>query len=322
MDSTRMPRHAARGGFTLIELLVVVMIIGVLVALIIPAAQSAREAGRRIQCLNNLKQIGLATHEYLSIYSVFPSGMDGKSFSAHVTLLPYLDQVSTYNSLNFVLGNGRATMENLTVESLKFSVFLCPSDPEPSAFQGVGRTSYPACSGDGIFDPRSTTNGLFPYGMTPNNLSMHRTVGEVLDGTSATVAFSEWLVAGRGKDRRRDVYEVGDASRTPLPPDLYAERCRGADEGRVTRRQKGLEWTLGVEFASVYNHAMGPQQPSCSGTHPGLLFLAPSAGSLHPGGVNVLFADSHASFVKDSISPANWKAISTAAGGEISSSAN
>src|SRR2546426_4171895 len=134
-----------RGGFTLIELLVVIAIIAVLIALLLPAVQMAREAARRTQCRNNLKQIGIALNAYHESLGVFPPGRlrsmldtEGRCYSAYAHLLPYLGEINIYNAINFLLNpehvpwgtgsSGPLQPENTTAMSQTLETMLCPSD--------------------------------------------------------------------------------------------------------------------------------------------------------------------------------------------------
>jgi len=206
-----------RRGFTLIELLVVIAIIGVLVALLLPAVQAAREAARRSQCINNLKQIGLGLHNYQSAVGAFPPGSGMQPINATSTdwndgwgewsavsmMLPYLEQKPLYDSINFnmvnnhdVGGTANATAYNTIVNS-----FLCPSDGNAGK---TNTNNYYACVGTSTYDwwggqggPKPTipwkdhrpTTGIFQK-YDSNDIR------DVTDGTSSTIAFSETLVGG------------------------------------------------------------------------------------------------------------------------------
>lgn len=206
--STKLHRCPA---FTLIELLVVIAIIGLLVALILPAVQAAREAARRAQCANNLKQLALAVHAYHDANGCFPPGGLPSmrlaiasrcgalgSWSVHSRVLPYMSQSPLYNAINFAVCNINDPITqsiNSTVVSIRIGSFLCPSSSAPSAgihdwdipaplnnyFASVG----PSLNFDGV-QTEGPANGVFPW--------WGRAIGvrDVLDGTSNTIAFGEW----------------------------------------------------------------------------------------------------------------------------------
>ena len=212
-----------RAGFTLIELLVVIAIIAVLIALLLPAVQSAREAARRIQCTNNLKQIGLGLHNYHSSNNCFPLGVsryglvttyNWDCWSGHALMLGALEQTALYNAANFSLGTNGANSygyyANSTVTSTRISVYLCPSDPNAGVLQ-VLRTadkrndtldvSYLASAGTTTNSPNNTpptklwatqgSTGLFWWYISYG-------IQNVTDGTSNTIAYSEGLVSNVG----------------------------------------------------------------------------------------------------------------------------
>lgn len=197
-------------GFTLIELLVVIAIIAILVALLLPAVQQAREAARRSSCKNNLKQIGLALHNYHDTHRVFPPGfLEGHGWTSSTFILPFVEQAPLYEQLGV---NGRIDLADATILSLAqqpLSVFLCPSSPEPNQYQNpdipvvVGGTTYRVAvsnylpiSGNNdlrCWSSKTGQNGLF----FSNSAIKFR---DITDGTSNTFAYTErtTIKVGRG----------------------------------------------------------------------------------------------------------------------------
>lgn len=199
-----------KGGcsMSVVEVLVVVAILGVLIALLLPATQSAREAARRSQCTNNLKQIGLALHNYHDRYKQFPPATIGPSnvprerqFSWLVAILPYLDQQGLYGSLRLDLPCDHP--HNAALLQTPLSTVLCPSDPSRTTQEGLCKTSYVAITG------ADSTRGS---GSTRGVIGLDRGLGidEIVDGTSNTLLVAEvadggpWFAGGRGTARRID----------------------------------------------------------------------------------------------------------------------
>ncbi|WP_165233062.1 DUF1559 domain-containing protein [Aquisphaera insulae] len=206
-------------GFTLIELLVVIAIIAVLIALLLPAVQSAREAARRAQCVNNLKQIGLAMHNYHAAIGAFPMGggpvmIAGQgmrtgwgNWSAHSMLLPYMEQQAIYASINFSLPNASedstGQYHNSTATTSLITAFVCPSSPIYPGTWLSGRqspyTNYFASLGASMnqfaYNNNSRPNGVFEVGGTAYDLAA------ITDGSANTIAFGEWRT-GDGNDNR------------------------------------------------------------------------------------------------------------------------
>ncbi len=223
-------RFRRRTGFTLIELLVVIAIIAVLIALLLPAVQTAREAARRIQCTNNLKQLGLALHNYVSVYDCFPPGAlaeftggnpsgtlnNNWSPSAHARMLPNLEQQALYNAMNWsvgVLNDPIGTPMNSTVVTTRLNAFLCPSSITPawlmssanaplSTLPAPGNNYFASVGSSLEFagqQSKGPPNGPFQYAGTIGTGAIR--IVNIQDGTSNTVGFGEWKT-GDGNDNR------------------------------------------------------------------------------------------------------------------------
>jgi prepilin-type N-terminal cleavage/methylation domain-containing protein/prepilin-type processing-associated H-X9-DG protein len=343
-----------RRAFTLIELLVVIAIIGVLIALLLPAVQSAREAARRAECTNNLKQIGLAMHNYHSSLNCFPVGFlypdPAKVYpgvpalhyrwSVLAQLSPYLEQTAVYNALNMdwpiaagpapVLGTPPWTPfpANTTVMAQKVKFFLCPSDGAgPSTILPGGVTSGPAnyqfCAGDG--SPGSTNPGDAGVTVPANGafvLGPAQTAATLRDGLSGVAAASEQLIGPGGSSPPADLRLAAAIGSTPLPAAVPG--TAGYDPagpcGQPTkwRLDKGYGWWDGDFRTTLYNHYLAPNSKlhDCWQASPPHNPAIKAARSNHPGGVNVLFCDGHVTFIKDSVALTTWRALATRAGNE------
>jgi len=356
-----------RAGFTLIELLVVIAIIAVLISLLLPAVQSAREAARRAQCTNNLKQIGLAMHNYVSANELLPpvcvddpfnnGQMPHQNFSQHARLLPYMEQTATYNAINFNFGarwsdgpsygytdsnppdidaaGGTNSIPQMTVLTQVIASFLCPSDPYPGGSgtflingtsKRVGNFSYPS-----NFGLNRRINNWVPNG--PNYIAtnwdgaMKRNIGlnQFTDGTSNTVLFSEWVkgpaVGLPGKDGLGMVYNLGANSDGFTTDAQFAAKCLAISPGQGNQNWswKGEWWAYGG--TSIYSHTIPPNRTACAygdiGQDGRGTITLINASSLHPGGVNTLFADGSVRFVKSSVSVPVWYGLATPDRGEV-----
>jgi prepilin-type N-terminal cleavage/methylation domain-containing protein/prepilin-type processing-associated H-X9-DG protein len=340
-------RHPTRNrGFTLIELLVVIAIIAVLIALLLPAVQSAREAARRIQCTNNLKQLGLALLNYEGSYAVFPPGRCGYPYlwSSLAQMLPFIEAGNQFNAINYAWPStnfsdptqpsGDPYPANSTAEVASIAAFLCPSDGTGRVSQIFGATNYVTCSGSGTLNNGNfnIVSGAQPPDGVFYNTSNVRIAG-ITDGLSNTVAFSETIMGNNMNtapgtspptDSRRQfaLFNTSELLLTfpPaefLPPSTFIAECFTPDQWSGDR---GREWSRGSFIMTSYNNFYTPNSkyPDCTDAGRNAAVTAPR--SFHPGGVDVLYCDGHVAFAKDSVSIPTWRALSTRAGGEVVSS--
>jgi prepilin-type N-terminal cleavage/methylation domain-containing protein len=319
--TNRQAGRISRRGFSLIELLVVVGIIGLLVTLILPAVQAAREAARRAQCSNNLHQIGIALNSYEKDHSVFPLGKNGKGLSLHAMILPYIDQYNLYNSINFSVTTFSASVindPNYTAASTRVSSFLCPSEKLMNSSEqgGTGRTSYAGNGGYGL--QTFGFNGLFTDDASLRNIPPLG-FAAITDGASQTTSIGEWTIGFwqlGNLDPLTATFDTEDLS-APREFEDFAQACSNLNPRTANILfGKVCYWIEGQTGYSILNHVLPPGGHSC--TNGGdLIYGAFSAGSYHAAGLNVLFSDGHSRFLKNSINISIWRALSTPAGNEV-----
>lgn len=277
-----LPRQR-RAGFTMIELLVVLAVIALLCALLLPAVQVARESARRTQCQSNLKQLGLALHNFEAAKGHFPS----LAFVAE--LLPFLDQKAVADLL-LIAGN-----TDTRVYAIQIPTYGCPSDPAPA--NGVMSYSGNYTTGYQVYG----SNGFFDWSMRP------LTSADIVDGLSNTAAISEILHDDGTEHRMRVAWRTPRLMALPTEFDAFATWCESIppnplDYGYRHDGGLGSPW----HFIAPYNHILPPNRPLCSNFGNNTISCYPPA-SYHPHGVNVLFGDGHVEFVSESIDRAVWR---------------
>ncbi|SFI67036.1 DUF1559 domain-containing protein [Planctomicrobium piriforme] len=344
-----MQKFRRRSGFTLIELLVVIAIIAILIALLLPAVQQAREAARRSQCKNNLKQFGLAMHNYHDVFNTFPQGNFATTqvtaggagspyfgFSAHAMLLPYMDQAPLYNQFNFNLtGTDNVTpgvsggRTNRTLANTKIAGFLCPSDrATPNTSPG---NNYVVSGGPSLWWNQGVANQVGVF-----NFNKPVSIRDMIDGTSNVIAVAE-SIKGDGTQPTTDTAALTDKSlvvrgggtptisytTTPFATQATLDAASptysaSAGHNGVSR----LDWVIGTLGQTVFNTLASPNytRPDsivCTGCtaydNTGVF----SARSKHVGGTHTLLGDGSVRFFSENFDLTNWQRLGHIADGGI-----
>jgi prepilin-type N-terminal cleavage/methylation domain-containing protein len=298
--------HTRRNNaFTLVELLVVIAIIGILVAMLLPAVQSAREAARRMQCSNNLKQMGVALHNYATANKeCFPAGSPGNAkHGLFTSMLPYLEQQNLYDSLDL-----KGTTRDTFAEPHRYThipVYFCPSYAFPTVYRNMSNThmngAITTYQGNGGAIRNSTQptmpdggNGKFPQNGV-FGWQYVRSLQEIRDGTTNTLCMGEFV--------QRD-YKTGEFTQAP-------GNVRGWIMG-ATQDSQGIYSAKSVEY---------PPNTKIDRTSDGVPFNHLPMGSFHAGGLLYLMCDGSVQFISDSITFSVYEDLCTVSGGEVVSGA-
>lgn len=291
--------QAYRTGFTLVELLVVMAIIGILIALLLPAVQAAREAARRMQCANNLCQIGLALQNYEAAHETLPTGStepsgpivnkpQGYHMGWLVYLLPYVEEQTAYKRIDF--SKGVYAAENSPVANHHIKVFTCPSDP--GSYSGPAQSNYAGCYHDVEAPIDVTNNGVLFLNSAVADI-------DIPDGRTHTLFVSEKV---------RESGDLGWMSGTRATlrnPSIWGKWR----PGRATMIASG---TLEVASEEVAEGATGPA------TDPAL--VVGGFASWHPGGMNCLFGDGSVRFMSENTPPTLLQQLANRADGQLMNS--
>ena len=311
-----------------------IAIIGVLVALLLPAVQAARESARRTACNNNLRQIGIAAHNYYNSRSSFPVGAESKSWtktpgtpwsfyrwSALAYLVPFLEEGSAIKMLDLTMplysSNLAVTPQNTPGAAQMVPLFLCPSDVGQAVATGFGPTNYAACGGSGANGGSPiATDGIF-------YVNSNTRMSQIPDGTSHTALFGESIL-GRALGAPT-LHDPQVDYKYLLGAPLSTAICSSTPQWNVSQG-RGFSWVSGEFRSAMYNHYYLPNSttPDCIGTlmSGGAQYLYTAYGlraarSRHPGGASMMMADGSVQFVVDEIDAATWTAWSTRAGNEL-----
>jgi prepilin-type N-terminal cleavage/methylation domain-containing protein len=313
-------------GFTIVELLVVIAITGLLVSLLLPAVQSARAAANRIQCANNLHQIGLALHHHHNSLGKFPPGRGTPTpliFSPQAFLLPYLEQQNLQTKIDITAPPANFTVPPATVydgslnkpaaESMVRN-YLCPADGAAGRIAGstFGCTNYVGTTGSGKVDGGNlaTTDGVFLMGVA-------HAERDITDGLSQTIAFSERTL---GVGQTQSSTAMSDATRAmrefPGAATPATSLCDALSSGSWNH-ERGAKWIVGNYGNTLYNHAYPPNDVNWDCLNATQQRALMTARSNHPGGVATLRCDGSVQFVANTIALPIWQALATRAEGEI-----
>ncbi len=326
--------HRSKTGFTLVELLVVIAIIGVLVGLLLPAVQAAREAARRMSCSNNMKQLGLALHNYHDTHNSLPfwsyQSPDNIVYSSFIAILPFVEQQALYDQITSATTINGVTYPPYGIYTFDSDYtpwythipgYVCPSDPRSGNNQGAdqGRNSYCFSLGDWTPDRHDeSTRGPFARRKAFN-------FSAILDGLSNTIAMGERGIGDStstisgGRIKGRFVVSHTSVGSSPTANNPITCLATVGTSGMYkttfqTRGPGGIAWRNGSTGVTSINTILPPNGPSCNRESDFGMRILTTASSYHPGGVMALKCDGSVTFITDSIDTGDLSSPSVAQG--------
>ncbi|WP_166820400.1 DUF1559 domain-containing protein [Thalassoroseus pseudoceratinae] len=308
-----MSTRPLRRGFTLIELLVVIAIIAILIALLLPAVQQAREAARRTQCKNNLKQLGIALHNYHDTHGGFVprkygTATNSNRLSGFYGLLPFIEQDNLFKQIQAgdasTPPGGPTAWSGWSVWNVKIDGLLCPSDAYP---EGVRQTNYAFSVGDSHMNIRDTSNlrGIFMFRTSTR-------MGDITDGTSNTIMMSERVKANFGIGGNNGAQPIeGTATSATINPPV---NCLSLTSGNTFVTPSNVKGRFGTSLwdgqpeRCAFNTVLPPNSPGCTddaNVNADSVNVLLPASSRHSGGVNALMCDASVRFISETINTGN-----------------
>lgn len=309
-----------RHAFTLVELLVVIAIIGILVGLLLPAVQAAREAARRMQCGNNIKQLSLAVHNYEGAHQRFPTGRNLLRMSPHAAILPFMEQTNVSNLVDW--SQTWRHPNNATALAADIPTFVCPSDNTLFVPDIWGATSYRFNQGSQLLfgqpptDPADVNFGM-PAPDGPVGPFEYLRMASITDGTANTGLISEHTIGDFSNALSTETDTFWPRTH-PTTPDEAMLDCQAIDISNLSFQRVsdvGAPWMHGYHSTSAYFHSFPPNSRSCM-FPPGR--IATTAKSNHPAGVQLGRCDGSVAFVPETVDILVWRALGSRNGGEVS----
>jgi prepilin-type N-terminal cleavage/methylation domain-containing protein/prepilin-type processing-associated H-X9-DG protein len=333
-----------RRGFTLIELLVVIAIIAILIGLLIPAVQKARAMMQRLDCQNNLKQMGIALHNYINNNGTLPpADLNATNYgpSAQERLLPYIEQGAVAAMVNDTEVSGSSDASTVSSSDLagrvRIKTYLCPSDVQQGDGYEFGWTNYHSNWGTCVTSTKAWDGAFVPLaGGTTLSIGAGSPIRpeQISDGMSTTGAFAEVCngsgsnapFVSRPADNRYDCFEAAPrvttgTALTTIQNTLRSQNWKTAQYagapgwGNPPWRWRGYPWREGSIWRSGYTHLLPPNSP-CWRLNADWWQLVTPTSSMHDGGANVVMCDGSVKFVSNNIDPVIWLGMGSRAGGE------